>query len=159
MHRPNGPCSLIHRSAQRDCMKKGCRVVVRYSSRYEKTLPNGSLRCRMELHRASYAASLRTRSTANPPSPRDPRCDLLRLEKRLSVASTSPRLSSMAHRLPLLQKMAYRWHLGEDQSSSLRERLRVRLKRDPQPSSSAGIVDSQSVKTTGVVGAQQRGIE
>jgi transposase len=39
---------------------------------------------------------------------------------------------------------------------ALRERLRVRLKRDPQPS--AGVVDSQSVKST-AVGAEKRGYE
>ena len=39
---------------------------------------------------------------------------------------------------------------------ALRERLRVRLKRDPEPS--AGIVDSQSLKST-AVGAEERGFD
>src|SRR5215218_5642884 len=39
---------------------------------------------------------------------------------------------------------------------AIRERLRVRLKRDPQPS--AGVVHSKSLKST-AVGAEQRGYD
>jgi putative transposase len=48
------------------------------------------------------------------------------------------------------------WRLDgtwERMHTSLRKRVRVRLQRDPQPS--AAIVDSQSVKTTGVGGGQR----
>src|SRR5215218_2428717 len=96
-------------------MKSGPQVVVRYSSMHEKTLPDRSFRCRMEIHRTAYAASLRTRSTKNPQPPRDPRRHLLHLENRLPVASTPARLSSMAYRLLLLQKMAHSRYLGAHQ--------------------------------------------
>ena len=35
-------------------MKSGSRMVFRYSSTHEKVLPDGFIRCPMELHRASH---------------------------------------------------------------------------------------------------------
>jgi putative transposase len=66
-------------------------------------------------------------------------------------------LSSVAH---TVYHYFRRWRLDgtwESINRAIRERLRVRLKRDPQPG--AGIVDSQSIKTTGVSGEEERGYD
>jgi hypothetical protein len=73
------------------------------------------------------------------------------------LAALAPRgIPALEERLPLLQSLAPRRDLGAPENAALRERLRVRLGRNSEPS--AGIVDSQSARTTGV-GGKERGFD
>jgi hypothetical protein len=70
-------------------MKSGSRRVFRYSSTHEKEIPDGSIRRRMELHRAPPARTQGIRTSEDPQSSGDSERHLLRLEERMPVAPTA----------------------------------------------------------------------
>jgi putative transposase len=110
----------------------------------------------MGLPEATPSCSRNHRATSCLYAARDPRRHPLRPKERLRLAAVAPRL-----RTPWKTVYHYFrfWRLDgtwERMHSALRKGVRVRLQRNPQPS--AAIVDSQSIKTTGV-GGDQRGYD
>jgi putative transposase len=122
----------------------------------EQEIPHGSVRRRMALHRPASARAHRTRTPQGLHSLR------AILDAVFYVLKSGCPWRMLPRDFPPW-KTVYdwfrRWRLDgtwERLNAALRQRLRWRLGRNPQPS--AGIVDSQSARTTGV-GGKERGFD
>ncbi len=122
----------------------------------EQEIPHGSVRRRMALHKPASARPHRTRTPQAALLAGYPRRRLLRPKERLPLAVAAEGLPILEDRLRLVQAVAYRRHLGAPEHRAARSSTVSPWQRDPHPS--AGIVDSQSARTTGV-GGTERGFD
>ncbi len=106
---------------------------------------------RVRLPGAASAVTQRRRATAPASHPRDLERHLLRRSEWVRLAVAPARVPTLADRLSLFPPVASGPDLGVPQHSPARA-VAHEYRRNPQPS--AGIIDSQSVRTTGVGGVR-----
>src|ERR671910_1467543 len=76
-----------------------------YAPTHEKELSDRSHQRRMEGPRAPRSGRQQAGTTEDPPPTRDPRCRVLRLEERLPLEATAPRVPALGNCLLLVQEM------------------------------------------------------
>jgi hypothetical protein len=112
--------------------EKGSNGTMTYASEHEKELSYRSYRFRVEIYRAALRPSSEVpRTTEDPQSSRNPKRCLLYLEEWMSLAVTSPRISTLEDHLPLLPRVEDRRHLRKTQRSAARALADLLRKESP----------------------------